>query len=489
MDWLTLSFWTLDVFASLRTGFVRKGELVMDPAAVAKNYFKTWFAIDMLIIVPEWTFILLDLFDLVTSQTGSLVGLLWIMRAFRVGRLVRLMKLRQVMSYIAERLNSEYTFVLSEILKLVLGILCINHFIGCIWYALGNAGRKNGELNWLEYYEVEQETLVFRYATSLHWSLGQFTPAPMNIQPQRLSERIFAICVLVFGMICFSSFVSGLTASVTVLRQMSSNNLKDFWLLRRYLDQWEVTPQLTFRILKYAEHAVNKQTDHMPEAKVTLLNLLSGQLKDELRVATTYASMAHHNLFKKVIRSSGLMVHRLCTVLALRAFAQDDTIFNPGSKAKEMYFINRGEVRYQLAKSYRNAKEDKEDKYAGPPSWMCEAVLWTAEWHHLGKASAHQECALVVVNGDGFGEVLRWDALVHTFACLYAESFVSWLNSCKAVNALEEVCADEALQQTINEFVADSWDVAEGLAEDHGSTHDSSRPTSPGHGDVGAGMT
>merc|ERR1712113_285246 len=115
------------------------------------------------------------------------------------------------------------------------------------------------------------ESISYRYATSLHWSLTQFTPASMSVQPMNSVERIFAIVVLLFGLVLFSSFVSTITTSMTQLSRTMDDRSKQFWLLRRYLKRHKVPKQLSFHVLRYIEYAVRDEDQFLADTKVQLL--------------------------------------------------------------------------------------------------------------------------------------------------------------------------------------------------------------------------
>merc|ERR1719223_1033147 len=105
--------------------------------------------------------------------------------------------------------------------------------------------------NWIEVARVEDTTLMYKYTTSLHWSLTQFTPASMDVSARNVFERVFSIIVLFFAMVAFSSIVGSITGSMTSLRNLKNEEMKQFWLLRRYLRQRNIKKDLSERIFKY----------------------------------------------------------------------------------------------------------------------------------------------------------------------------------------------------------------------------------------------
>merc|ERR1719217_713075 len=96
-------------------------------------------------------------------------------------------------------------------------MLVISHFVGCFWYYVGNGGH-----GWVAAYKFDQESWGHAYLTSLHWSITQFTPGSMAVQPQNIIERGIAVLVLIGGMIVFSSIVSNITAATNSLKNINA---------------------------------------------------------------------------------------------------------------------------------------------------------------------------------------------------------------------------------------------------------------------------
>merc|ERR1719420_2887739 len=110
--------------------------------------------------------------------------------------------------------------------------------------------------NWVDRQGFATASLEYRYATSLHWSLTQFTPASMEVIPHNVGERFFSVGVLLFALIIFSSFVSSITAAMTRMRNLNSDNNNNLSKLRRYLRDHKVSAKLAIRIKRYVEHTI-----------------------------------------------------------------------------------------------------------------------------------------------------------------------------------------------------------------------------------------
>merc|ERR1712038_1719166 len=105
------------------------------------------------------------------------------------------------------------------------------HLIACAWFAIGYVTSRHQE-SWIQEYNIFDASVGYQYTSSFHWALTQFTPASIELQPRNYYERCFAILTLLFALIVFSLFISGITGALVDLRSLSSAKSKQLWLLR-----------------------------------------------------------------------------------------------------------------------------------------------------------------------------------------------------------------------------------------------------------------
>merc|ERR1719433_1246222 len=137
-------------------------------------------------------------------------------------------------------------------------LLFINHYLACMRYLLADV-QLGSRPTWLDEHNFDSSPWEYQYLTAFHWSITQFTPASMHVQPQNAIERTFTIGVVIFALVGFSYLVGSITNSLTQLRSMSEDSHKQFWMLRRYLKHNRVSTALSVRIQRYLEHAWQRQ--------------------------------------------------------------------------------------------------------------------------------------------------------------------------------------------------------------------------------------
>merc|ERR1719491_2023726 len=297
----------------------------------------TWFIIDLVVVGPERVVTITKAIGKVSadSDVSGLGRLVRATRAIRVLRLLRLLKLQRILGRLEEMIESEHAFTVLGLIKLLICILMLNHVIACLWFLVGHKSMDNGMTNWIEKTGTNVADIPYSYTTSLHWSLTQFTPASMDVSATNVHERIFSIFVLLFAIVGFSSIVASITGSMASINNSHTEEMKQFWLLRKYLRQHVVNKGLTTRIFRYLEHQIYSQIKRVQEANIKLLYHLSEPLKDELKSAIYAPILVHHSLFEALDTDMPLLIPQLChSSVQVLALAHEDTVFSCDAEAR-----------------------------------------------------------------------------------------------------------------------------------------------------------
>lgn len=410
VGWIILLYWTCDVVMSNLVGFYEEGELVMNQRRIILRYLRTWFLIDLIVLGPDW------FLRLWTGSSGGDPGMaiqnrsssegemedvanaLRSIRVLRVVRLLRLLKVQRLMNLVYDILDSEYIFILFTLLKLTCLISVLNHVIACMWYGVGYITMENNERNWLENTNWKEDkesrvidrSMVYQYTTALHWSLTQFTPASMDSFARNVPERILSIVVVFFALIGFSSIVGSVTNSVAQLQALHGNSRRQFWLLRKYLNEKGIYEPTRTRLFSFLEHEVERRRKDIKEEDVRLLSLLSSLLQNLLAYELHRGPMTGHPFFSLLDQHMQPVMYSLChTAMKFKHFAMEDMCFVEAEGGKFMWVLIEGSFSYIRAANLY--------KLSTPGTWLSEPVLWTSWWHrgNLEAASTSGQLAFV----------------------------------------------------------------------------------------------
>jgi len=422
MDWITLIFWTINMPASLCVGYVAHGQMVMDMRRILLHYLKTWFILDVLILVPDWTFIIINEGGEDVNSVGqSHTGVVRILRLSRMARLVRLMKLRRFLQSVYYAIESEYVSILIHIVQMIALVLAFCHMIGCMWFLVSDT--QDGKPTWVNVHGYDEEDWPYQYALAFHWSITQFTPSTNDIAPKNMAERVTAICVVVFALVGFAYIVGSITGSLTQLRSLSEGSAKMFWDLRRYLTHFRVQPTLALRIEKYLEHAWARQQKGIHSNRVRLLAMLSEPLSRELNLEIYMPSLKVHPLLLNLSEASPLTMQRIAhSAIQENKAARHDLLFVPSEPAVNMIFRVSGKLWYQPNGDQQGTMVSQAEE-----GWVAEPVLWVNAWEHKGALTAATDSDLLMVDPVQFSLVVTRSPCSYDMGVQYARAFVQWL--------------------------------------------------------------
>ncbi|CAJ1332327.1 unnamed protein product [Effrenium voratum] len=352
MSWVTSCYWLLDIPASFLVGYpiLEEGTVEMRVPKIARNYFKTWFLFDIILVGLDWGLHIWN-FLLTSAESGASAGVAFFrmaktVRLLRFLRLLRLLKARGRMTDLLEQVQSEASLIVFGILKLVAFIVLVNHLVACVWYAIG-ALEPAREDRWVYEFKLESKNLWYKYSTALHWSLTQFTPASMEVMPQNEYERFFTVCMILSGMLIFSSFVSAITNAMNQLRNLNSWRHEQESLLRRYLGENSVTPSLTARIHNCLNKAMQHSRRRVHENEITILQLLPLSLKFELSNEIYAPAIGKHPFFTfchSVLPSESRKIYS--NAVSQKSLLISQELITTGEAGKHMYFLVSGTLVY-----------------------------------------------------------------------------------------------------------------------------------------------
>lgn len=337
-----------------------------------------------------------------------------ILRFLRSAKLLRAAKLPSFVKSLPFISRSEYITLSLGILRQLLGILFINHTIASVWYLLG---QNNG---WLTTYEIPTNDWWYTYLITLHWSLTQFTPASMTVQPTTLEERAFNVAVVIFALVTFSSFVSSITNLMTHLRNLESAEAIMFSKLEDFMQSRKFSFYLTVRVRRYLEQRTQEKKSRPEEGDIILLERLSEPLKMEVHFEMWSPTLTKHSLFFAYSRLNEPAVMKLChTALKTMSLSGEDYLFAKGGTAKSMFFVLSGDLTYSM--------EIGAPTPVSAPAFFTEMVLW-APWSHNGTMRARTDCKILLMDAEKFHDVVFHAKNCQLEVCKYAEQAIHILN-------------------------------------------------------------
>lgn len=206
----------LDIIFSFLTAYYNEIEaLITSKKAIAINYLKTWFIIDLITILP---------LSLITNNSVNNLGAVArlprvykMIKAFKFFRLTKIWKTRNTMRNQISKLNSIEVERVIEF-SLTFTILC--HNLTCLWFLFARFQDFN-EDTWVVRYGYENASTAEQYVASLYFIAATITTVGYgDINSRTVFEQAFSVVLMLIGVIAYSTAIS------SILSIMNASNNK-----------------------------------------------------------------------------------------------------------------------------------------------------------------------------------------------------------------------------------------------------------------------
>jgi hypothetical protein len=186
----------MDILVNFNTGYYHKGVVVMKRHRVIFTYIRTWLLIDVLATFPyEYTIEIalgsnqsenVDQY----SQAPQLLRMLKLIRFLRILRLLRVLKLTKFLYKLEEYIVTETLNMLMDIIKLLVLIFFISHWLACTFYYVGDYEKTDDPDNFITTFKLDEIDKADRYIACLYFSFSTMaTVGYGDIVPQTNLEK------------------------------------------------------------------------------------------------------------------------------------------------------------------------------------------------------------------------------------------------------------------------------------------------------------
>lgn len=314
-----------------------------------------------------------------------------------------------------------------EIVKVMLFMLFVGHFIACAWHFIGQPGFADvlgepHEDQWLVATGADSLSLGRSYVIAYHWAMSNFV-GNSDIEAKTTVERLYAIAVLSFSFMVLAVVPPRITSLMTTYQSALDQNNIRFTELTTYLQINGISQQLAVQVQRAALSGLRLQRVRTPEANVQLLQHVPPELRAELRWEMYSSQLLTHPLFRRIDQVHFKLSREVCyKAVSPLQLADEDHLFTAWEypECPAAFYFAGGNL------SYTPISADKVTRVA-LGSWIAEAALWT-RWLHRGDALATEDCHFLILNAGSFQDLVVASEL-HSEVRTYAEQFTARLNS------------------------------------------------------------
>ncbi|XP_057368745.1 cyclic nucleotide-gated cation channel subunit A-like [Daphnia carinata] len=333
--WLVLDYasdliYVFDMAVHAHEGYLEQGLMVTDPEKLRRHYWQSWDSkIDIFSLLPT------DLLYLVWGSPNECIhapcGVV-----VRMNRLFRLPRMLAFFDKTENQTNFPNAF---RITKVMIYLLIIIHWNGCIYFAISNAigfGSDGWVVTLVE--NGANLSLTYQYIFTFYWSTLTLTTIGETPPPEIEVEFLFVIVEYMIGILIFATIVGNIGSMITNMNASRTEFQTRMDAVKQYMVFRKVSKELEERVIQWFDYMwSNKQS--LDEGQV--MDTLPDKLKAEIAIHVHLDTLKQVKIFQDC--EPGLLAE-LVLKLQLQVFSPGDYICRKGDVGKEMYIVKRGKL-------------------------------------------------------------------------------------------------------------------------------------------------
>ncbi|CAE8701176.1 unnamed protein product [Polarella glacialis] len=410
--WISLFFWSCDVFVNFNTAFYLKGSLQLGRLDIARNYATGWLIVDICLVAMDLT---TAVSQFSSDTSGSLFYNLRSIRMIRMMRLFRLMKLPMLTEVIEEAsvaAGKQWLVLVVAIAKTSFTMLMAAHCLSCGMYFMGRTTRESGLESWLDVTNAYAAQGYVQYLHCFQWVLTP--PAPPPIPVDSGLERLYAVFMVMATMVVIGSELSKMTGTLQELRTINSESSRKRRGVRQYLQAQQVPLELTARIMKFVDYKLAR------EASVSLDDsLISLALQIELHVTQRGSFLQLHPVFGIIYEAFPGIFSAICGAVEKHVYGNEEFVFELDSWATSMVITEQGS--FSMFSGMGNPEGFQGTR------WFAEAALFADSVVHSMSLQATSFAEAFTITGRDLAESLAKSPMCTAMFCQYAKDLLAEL--------------------------------------------------------------
>ncbi|EKX40720.1 hypothetical protein GUITHDRAFT_113250 [Guillardia theta CCMP2712] len=369
-------FFIIEIFLNFMTTFVHEGDEIFDKGAIALNYIRGWFIVDVVSSIPTETISQITIMTMSSStqSSGSLSALyqLKVIRIIRLAKLLRLAKLGKII----DKLELAYpaSTPLFGLGRLLFILAVVAHINACLFYWIGSLNPGNswvskyifgccdtsitlltaegyGESGTECYHPSALPSVEVLYVQSIYWSFVTLSTVGYgDITPCNEMEMMYTSAAMVLGSALFAYIVGSIS---TVAMSANNQDLKmkeRVQVMQEYLTERKFPADISDRVRK---HCMNKWKRTIFDEQF-LLNEIPSKLRFSLLQYVHSDLIENVNLLKAIhVECPGVLMSLLPRI-KVTTFQPNEVILEYNDTSYNFYIIKMGEVSIL----YKEAAED-----------------------------------------------------------------------------------------------------------------------------------
>lgn len=288
---------------------------------------------------------------------------------------------------------------------------------------------------------LRDEREVNVYATALHWSLTQFTPAATDVQARNGVERTYSICVILLALLTFSSFVSSITTTMQSLHALQAARESHEIQLRSFFVENNISAELGTQVTMFLQKHHNTNGKRTHESDLKFLDMLPAYMKRHLREELHLPVLARMPFMLQLQLVDPYTLQRVAhTAVSQLSYHKGELMFSAGDRASSVWFLLEGMADYVHKEDERAMCLRDPGRISSPKSdyhclsrsvsagmWVGDPSLWLVWFCYGFLIPVSPVVEVTVLDCDACRKIMTDSSHSHSHAVAHARLFQNFL--------------------------------------------------------------
>lgn len=346
LAWLEMTvdmIFVIDITLNFRTAYYDSmGNLVTDRARIARHYARTWFAFDLVSVVP---------FDLLTTGTLGFLSMLKLLRVVRVGQVMRTLRMYRLMRVtrlprILDRIEQWLDKGVLQIMMFAMAVGLLAHLSACLFFYMALLTyfmTDSWEGTWVQKQDLVDASLAHQYVNSIYWAFTTVaTVGYGDITPTNQKEKVMAILVMASGVTLVGYVTSSITKLMGIRHAVSTKTAVKKQAVNDVLKNRQVPSALARRVRAFFNY---ESTKVIREDEEALLQDLPFKLRSRFLQHAYVDTLSRLPCF---VRLRPDILIDVIAQLKCVYYTDGDIISLQGDLVSDMFFIHEGKMELRV---------------------------------------------------------------------------------------------------------------------------------------------
>jgi len=319
--------------------------LITDFKTIGITYVKGWFWIDVIAVLPldSMTKHVFSGYNTGT-RVNKLLRLLRFPRLYRLFKILRLFKMLKLFSTSPtfNKFLKKFSMNIGiiKMLKFVVNIFFLNHFVGCLWFFICRLDDYDPE-TWVAKHNLVDAGAWTQYVASFYWASQTLTTVGFgDIAPGTPVERIIAILWMIVGVGVYSFTIGNLSSLLSNMDRRATILKKKISTFNNFASKVKIPDFLRLKVQRFFE-LNHKENVYYWIDPTDMLKHLPENLKSTL-LLYSFNSMIRD---VEILEMNANFTAILLTHLKLLKLEKKEILYREDDPSQEIYFISKGSIK------------------------------------------------------------------------------------------------------------------------------------------------